>query len=382
LLADNVAHNGINVSVLMQHRTQPNVETKAITLDALWNRYSRECETFLDNTPTTRESAEACVQRLKAIFGAHRDVRSLSSTDLSDYTKRRLHGGIRYQIRGERAITEPVGKSTAHRDLSTLRTMLRWARTVTTPDGERWLDQNPLEGMRFEKEKNPRRPVSTQDRYETTRAAVQRLAADAVDQRDRLRWMRLEFALFLAVATGRRRGALVGLRWEDFDFVTVQVTWRAEYDKKGVEWVIPMPPEFMAEVRQFQHRLGASSGFVFPSRRNPTGHIPADMLSQWLRIAEEHTTLPKLKGGLWHPYRRKWASERMHLPLKAVADAGGWKDVATLMKCYQHSDAQTLLNVMANRSPRHDPPSDPVVQSQPVAAEQTSHERPKLALVR
>ncbi len=34
--------------------------------------------------------------------------------------------------------------------------------------------------------------------------------------------------------------------------------------------------------------------------------------------------------GLGHPYRREWASERMHFPLKAVADAGGWKDVTTL----------------------------------------------------
>jgi hypothetical protein len=27
----------------------------------------------------------------------------------------------------------------------------------------------------------------------------------------------------------------------------------------------------------------------------------------------------QLLGGLWHPYRRGWASERMHFPLKAVA---------------------------------------------------------------
>ena len=58
--------------------------------------------------------------------------------------------------------------------------------------------------------------------------------------------------------------------------------------------------------------------------------------------------MPKLAGGLWHPYRRGWASQRMHFPLKAVADAGGWKDVTTLVRYYQQTDEWTLLAVMAN----------------------------------
>lgn len=37
--------------------------------------------------------------------------------------------------------------------------------------------------------------------------------------------------------------------------------------------------------------------------------------------------LEKLDGGLWHSYRRKWATERKHLPLMDVAAACGWNDV-------------------------------------------------------
>lgn len=55
--------------------------------------------------------------------------------------------------------------------------------------------------------------------------------------------------------------------------------------------------------------------------------------------------LPKLKGGLWHPYRRKWATERKHLSIKDVAVAGGWKDHETLLTCYQHPDEESLLAV-------------------------------------
>ena len=55
--------------------------------------------------------------------------------------------------------------------------------------------------------------------------------------------------------------------------------------------------------------------------------------------------LPKLDGSLWHAYRRKWASERKHLPLNDVAAAGGWKDVSTLLEVYQQSDAESVLAV-------------------------------------
>jgi hypothetical protein len=79
-----------------------------------------------------------------------------------------------------------------------------------------------------------------------------------------------------------------------------------------------------------------------------------ELLTQWLAVAEGEGKLPKLAGGLWHPYRRKWASERMHLPLKAVADAGGWKDIATLTTCYQHTDDVTLLAVMSEPRKRRE----------------------------
>lgn len=49
---------------------------------------------------------------------------------------------------------------------------------------------------------------------------------------------------------------------------------------------------------------------------------------------------PKLNGGLWHPNRRKWETKRKHLPVTDVAAAGGWKDVNTLLSCYQQPDTE------------------------------------------
>jgi integrase len=87
--------------------------------------------------------------------------------------------------------------------------------------------------------------------------------------------------------TPRRRGAIVGLRWEDIDFGQRQITWRAEHDKKRVEWVTPMSAAVMNELRPLWRKLGSAAGYLFPSKRHPSGHIPGDLLGQWLRDAEQ-----------------------------------------------------------------------------------------------
>jgi hypothetical protein len=54
-----------------------------------------------------------------------------------------------------------------------------------------------------------------------------------------------------------------------------------------------------------------------------------------------------LDGGLWHPYRRKWVTDRKHLSPVDVAAAGGWEDVATMLKSYAKPTNKTLLAVMS-----------------------------------
>ncbi len=45
-------------------------------------------------------------------------------------------------------------------------------------------------------------------------------------------------------------------------------------------------------------------------------------------------------------YRRKWATERKHLPDVDVAAAGGWKELESLRQCYQQADEATMLEVV------------------------------------
>lgn len=63
------------------------------------------------------------------------------------------------------------------------------------------------------------------------------------------------------------------------------------------------------------------------------------------RSSGKKADLPKLEGGARHPYRM--ATSRKHLTTVDVAQAGGWSDLNTLMKCYQQADGDTLLAVMS-----------------------------------
>jgi len=55
--------------------------------------------------------------------------------------------------------------------------------------------------------------------------------------------------------------------------------------------------------------------------------------------------------GQWalHAYRRKWATERDDVPLKALMVAGGWKEIQQmLLTCYQQPTDDALHNAMAH----------------------------------
>jgi integrase len=314
-----------------------------VRLGELWRRFQAECATFLDNAASTRADSRRRAEVLLAFWGPQRDVRTLTAHDVAQYSTTRRRGGVRLS-RGR--ITPAVRQRSVQADLGLLRAMLRWAMTAPTPHG-RWLERNPLDGVRLERERNPVRSWATYDRFLAVRDAVGKLRESAASETERTRWTRLELALVIAEATGRRRGAIAKLRWEDVDFERGTVHWRGEHDKTGMELVVPAPAALLNELRLFRRMLGAVGGPMFPSSKRRAESIRPEMLDQWLRAAETRAEVPKLRGGLWHPYRRKWATERKHLPLPDVMAAGGWRDALTVSNCYQRADETTMLEVMA-----------------------------------
>jgi hypothetical protein len=92
----------------------------------------------------------------------------------------------------------------------------------------------------------------------------------------------------------------------------------------------------------------AGDDHLFPHPDDDARPIDKDVASGWLLRAEAIARLPKLDRGVWHPYRRLWASERRHLSPIDVAAAGGWGDTRTLERSYQHADARGVLRAALN----------------------------------
>src|SRR5580704_8774312 len=129
----------------------------SVRLGELWERYRTTCPSYLDNTPHVRIDAVTKMKCLLGYFGFQYDVRQLTPSDVLQYIRQRRTGGI-LRTDGKRSVL--VGQRAVCGDLSLLRVMFRWACTVRIQGNHRWLDRNPLEGIRFEHEKNPRRPVA------------------------------------------------------------------------------------------------------------------------------------------------------------------------------------------------------------------------------
>ena len=190
------------------------------------------------------------------------------------------------------------------------------------------------------------RPIASWTRFEKTRTALQQLADQSDDPPVKNRWIKIELALVIAEATGRRLGSIRELEWEDIDLQQGCIYWKAHADKRNTDWIVPLPTRMYDEVPAFQERLGSTSGPIFTSERNPSKRMNRRMFLLWLHTAEAKAGLRLLPRGAWHPYRRKWATERKHLPLVDVAAAGGWKGTQMLLKCYQQPDPDTMLSVM------------------------------------
>lgn len=316
-----------------------------LPLVRLWERYAREFP-LLQSNAAARKDAEGRVQVLLGHFGAECNVRDLTESDQSAFVTRRLAGGIKLS---EKKSTPPVRMRSARADIELLQSMLRWATTLRVNDGQRLLDANPLQSVKLpRRDANPRRPLATWDRFQATMEAI-REASTTGEESERFKWLRLELALVLAEATGRRLGSIRQLRWDDIDLTTRVIRWRAEADKKKREWTVKIPEALAAELRTFRVRLGgAFTGLLFPSDSDLKVPVRRDVFDRWLRSAEEKAKLPKLDGSLWHAYRRAWATARKDLSLKDVAAAGGWSDIGTLLRCYQQPDEDTIEMVMAH----------------------------------
>lgn len=245
-------------------------------------------------------------------------------------------------------------------------------------NGAPLLQKNPLprdaksrRKMGWPVEKNPRRPVAAHDRYTATQQRT-----DVVDPAGRLRCI-----LALARYTARRETAICKLFASDVlptperiraalaeagrneqdaeHMLHGAIRWREDSDKQGLLFVTPLGPEARTELDLYLRRaarVGDVPLFPAPGKRaakgkpapmKPDTPIRRDTAAKWLLRAEQLAGVPKLRGGVFHPYRRLWAIERRHLPAIDVAAAGGWGDTQALTRIYQRATAAGVAAAVA-----------------------------------
>ena len=243
-------------------------------------------------------------------------------------------------------------------DLQFLNAVFNWASDWKTDRGPYLMKENPVRGFPVPKEKNPKRPVATWDRYEAIRAKSDEVAMEI---RSSSRYVAqrsyLSEILDLAVATGRRISAVCALRFFDLRLTRTgsspfgSLRWPADTDKAGKESTVPLNRLGRSAVdRILQERPGLGNAPLFPSPANPHQPVTRHLADKWLRRAERLADVQPHKGGLWHPFRRMWATSRKDLPAQDVAKAGGWSTVRMVEEVYTQADEKTTLSVVLHEA--------------------------------
>ncbi|MHC4709249.1 MAG: tyrosine-type recombinase/integrase, partial [Planctomycetota bacterium] len=323
------------LSALLANETA--IDQESLTLGLLARLYLESPRHERKKKRTQRDDATK-LKRVVAFLGQDRNVKSLCESDVARFVvaRRRGDASLVAVVPGER-----IRDRTVQADLVCLVSALRWAAGERTRVGDRLLSENPLAGVSLPREANPRQPVMRHDEYLRLLKV-----ADSVHSL-------LEVALVLAEGTGRRISAVRTLRWEDVDFRAGTIRWRAKHDKMGYEQVAPMSDAVsgaLRGLRRSQQSIGNTP--VFPAPRDPTRPCSRHLLDDWLRRAYRKAKMRPRPGGLWHPIRRKWVTERKGYPLKDVAVAGGWRDEQTVLRAYQQADAETVRKVVFHPTQR------------------------------
>ncbi len=156
--------------------------------------------------------------------------------------------------------------------------------------------------------------------------------------------------LTLDLATGLRRGELIGLQWEDIDFEhgTLSVTKQVRYVKGELKIV---PPKTKASIRSIilpqpilemlaEYKKTIHSIWLFPSpvKEEDVPRDPTSCRKALARILER----AECKHVPFHALRHTFASNAFHygMDVKTLASTIGHESVETTLNVYAHSSEQ------------------------------------------
>lgn len=304
-----------------------------------------------------RKFMDTTLGLFERFLGSSRPIDEFTQNLFDDYLDERTSGRL---TPDDRRASDSPSVATIRNELDALRVVCRWGCAERRGGSRPLLPFDPTAGIERPKPKNVARPTVDRDRYATLLGV-----ADDADPEGRLRTL-----LVLAWESGRRITAITHLRASDVLFTADQlrrafdeegerrgddtpdiwgggIRWRPEFDKKGYLTFSPLSSRLReALVRYVQRRGVVGDAWLFPANAGPETAMDKNSAYYYLRKAEKLAGLPHQKRGGWHAFRRRWATDRKHLPLPDVMEAGGWRSPDALETAYQQSDAKTVLEVM------------------------------------
>lgn len=322
-----------------------------------------------------RRDDERRAQFWLTYFGAARVVARLGEAEWNAVIQDRRSGLVNAKgaLVADASKRQPIGPRGVDADLVFLIAVFNWALSFRV-NGRALLAENPWgspgHGIKrlLERPRNraPKRPVATYDRYLAVHAAAcdvwtaakkgeagAELRTVGADRRgvEVRKWMRRSYLpelLELVEQTGRRISAICQLQYDDIrreGGEIVAVRWRPF--KRENEQVMPVTDATRATLERIvRARPGMGAACLFPRPLRPTRPIDRHLARDWLVEGERLAGVAHLEGGSFHPYRRKWGTERKHHPTADVMAAGGWRDERSLKESYQMSDEETTLAVL------------------------------------
>lgn len=202
---------------------------------------------------------------------------------------------------------------TVKADLKSLKSLMNWLEETNV------IPANPIKKVRLSKPQN-RIPFFLQKDEARELLEISKAIGN------------IYYFVAISLCTGIRRGELLRLKWEDFDFDKRKLT--IHKSKTGLFRVIP----FHSNLKAYLGPIRAKSGRIFDYYEIPK--------KQWNKIfkvkdANGDQVIPSVLR--WHDLRHTYASNLIldGVPIRTVSELLGHKNIATTM-IYSHLTSKTL----------------------------------------
>lgn len=317
-----------------QFRLMEPQRPREMTLGALFDNYLREV------TPSKgsfkQQHDHRCAEMFRRYFGDRRKPLTLAKRDFDRYVADRRSGAVApAHVEKRRA----VGPTVIGHDLRFLNAVFNWATIAGDGNGGVLLERNPFKGFALPQEESPRRPMVSEQQYQSLRSVARRVHP------------LFELALVIAHETGHRGGSIRMLQWSDVDLEHGRLKWRREHDKIGFEHETLLTPDAKRVLEMARKESPAiGDAWLFPAPRDARKPIPRYTLIKWWKAAERLAKLRPAKGRGYHSLRRKFATELKKAPLRDLAYLGGWKSPETVVRVYQKPDDETMREALEQRT--------------------------------